>query len=338
MMRFAIDNLVRLTQIYYHYLKRSVVVPYLPIFAGIETTGACNLRCVMCPHGQERFQSRARGHMSFDIFCRVVDEAKRFIFDADLFGGGEPLLNPRIFDMIAYARSAGLRSRLHTNATLMDEQRARRLLGSGLDFLSFSFEGFSKETYESVRANASYEITLSNIERFLELKARSKQRLPYTVLQIIQVDPAGRAGNFDVRLNQLRRIFASHPGLNEFKVIPLHNYGGKVAGVTRERATNYTPCTFLWYAIYVLWDGTIVPCCVDWWGEWSMGNIADMGLEQAWHGNKMRELRERIGSGRYPEIALCGQCDRLWRPERMGVPSRSMGVVRQWVTQHILGY
>lgn len=338
MKRAPLQNLKRLLQIYYHYQRRSAQVPYLPIFSGIETSGLCNLRCVMCPHGQPQYRTRKRGHMSLDLFKRVVDEAQGFVYDADLFGGGEPLLNPAIFDMIAYARTAGIRTRLHTNATVLDEARAQALLDCGLDFISFSFEGYGKAAYESIRVNAEYETVLDNIRRFLAIKSQSGRRKPYTVLQVIEPPPQEWTPEVEAGLTSLRATFAHTPGLNELRLIPLHNYGGKVGTATHGQGARYTPCTFLWYAIYVLWDGTIVPCCVDWWGDYTLGNVADTSLSAAWHGARLQQLRSRIARGEYQEIDLCQGCDRLWRVQRLGVPLRSLAVVRQWLVQHVWGY
>ncbi len=334
----SLSRLGRISRIYYHYRRRTTCVPYSPIFAGIETSGLCNLRCVMCPHGQEQYPARKRGHMTFEVFQRVVDEAKAFIYDADLFGGGEPLLNPRIFDMIAYAKTAGIHTRLHTNATLLGDEESRALIASGLDFLSISFEGYSKEIYERTRVNAVYERTLDSIHGFLSAKATAGQRKPYTVLQVIQPEPGKLAETLRAGLDSLHKAVSSHTSLDEFRVIGLHNYGGKVAAPNRTRQTQYTPCTFLWYAVYVLWDGTIVPCCVDWWGEYSLGNITEVTLLDAWHGKKAQRLRALIGTRQYRDVPLCRGCDRLWRSQRLGVPLSSAGVARQWVSHHLFGY
>jgi len=334
--RSLLGNLHQLLAIYFHYQIRTVSVPYLPIYIGIETSGLCNLRCVMCPHGQEQYRSRKRGHMSFDLFRRVIDEAQTFIFDADLFGGGEPLLNPYIFDMIAYAKAAGIRTRLHTNATLLDLERSQALLRSGLDFLSLSFEGYSKDFYERTRVGATYEETLENIRRFLEIKSKQGYRKPYTVLQVLK--PAPETAETKSGLYRLRNIFASYKGLDKFLVIPFHNYGGKVASVVESQKVSYAPCTFPWYALFVLWDGTIVPCCVDWWGDYALGNINDMSLKEAWNGAMLQYLRASLADGHYDRIPLCKECDRLWRPKRFGVPYRSMRTVKQWIAQHLFGY
>jgi radical SAM protein with 4Fe4S-binding SPASM domain len=332
------SNAMRLLRIYYHYRRRSIDLPYMPIFAGIETTGLCNLRCTMCPHGQEKYRSRKRGHMSFDVFKRVVDEAKDFIYDADLFGGGESLLHPQIFEMISYANKAGMYTRLHTNATMLDEKRAEGILSSGLDYLSFSFEGYSKEAYENLRVNAVYEDTLNNIYHFLDAKARSGQRKPYTVLQVLKPPPDELTDQIVTDLERFKSSFDSYQALDEFKIIEFHNYGGKVAELDRTQNVQYSPCTFPWYAIFVLWDGSIVPCCVDWWGEFDLGNINDISLAQAWNGEKLAKLRKLLADGKYDRVQLCSECDRLWRPQRAGVPFRDLRVVKQWISHHIFGY
>jgi hypothetical protein len=63
-----------------------------------------------------------------------------------------------------------------------------------------------------------------------------------------------------------------------------------------------------------------------------------MTLKEAWYSEKLAELRARIGSQQYQEIPLCSQCDRLWRPQRFGVPFRSLGAMWQWLSQHLFGY
>ncbi len=331
----AVGNALSLARIYGAYVRRREKCSYLPIFIGVETSGLCNLRCVMCPHGLEETRQR-RGLMNFQTYCRVIDEARGFVQDADLFGGGEPLMHPRIFDMIAYARQAGIRTRLHTNATLLTPERGRLLLESGLDYLSFSFDGYTKDRYESIRVGADYERSLQNITDFLGQKQQLGGRRPYTVLQSIE-DTSERLGpDAQAAKDDLRRRLAGLP-LDEFRVIPLHNYGGKVPG-SRGQEGRYSPCTFPYYAIYVLWDGTIVPCCVDWWGELGLGNICNTSLVDAWGSDGMRNLRRLLGTRRYKEVPLCSACDRLWRTRRLGIPQRSTQVVRQFIIQHVLGY
>ncbi|MBT0160757.1 radical SAM protein [Candidatus Bathyarchaeota archaeon A05DMB-2] len=289
----------------------------------------------MCPHGLPELKAK-RGHMRWDTFVRIVDEAQHFAHEADLFGGGEALLHPRIFDMIRYTREAGIHSRLHTNATVLTEEKSRKLIESGLDYLSFSFDGYSKEEYERIRVNASYEQTLDNILTFLHIKQELNCSKPYTVIQVIETKP------LDEKLRQKRRDLQAHfvdLPVDKFRFIHRHNYGGKVEGLPLQARAHFTPCTFPWYAIFILWDGTIVPCCVDWWGEYSLGNIAKTSLTEVWNSDRMINLRQKLTSKEsYLEIAMCANCDRLWRQEQLGVPQRSSEVVKEFLRRNLIGY
>jgi radical SAM protein with 4Fe4S-binding SPASM domain len=307
----------------------------MPLYMGIETTGLCNLRCVMCPHGLPE-QKAKRGHMKWETFTRIVDEAQHFIHEADLFGGGEALLHPRIFDMIRYAHDAGIRSRLHTNATVLNEEKSKKIIESGLDFLSFSFDGYSKEEYERTRVNASYEDTLNNILIFLRTRHELGSRQPYTVIQVIETMRLDK--ELRQKRHDLQARFAGLP-VDKFHFIRQHNYGGKVGELAYAERAHFSPCTFPWYASFVLWDGTIVPCCVDWWGEYSLGNIAETSLAEAWNSDRMMHLRAKLASEEhYGEIAMCADCDRLWRQKRFGVPQRGFEVVKEFLQRNLLGY
>ena len=83
---------------------------------------------------------------------------------------GEPLLNPKIYDYIKYAKEKGiLETIINTNATNLTE-KIEKLIKSGLDLIIYSFDGGSKETYEKMRPGRfkqnSFEKVYGNIKNF----------------------------------------------------------------------------------------------------------------------------------------------------------------------------
>ena len=113
----------RLWEIFQNYKKKKAVLPYLPIRLWIEPTSFCNLKCVMCPN--KDLDAKDKGRMTFELFRKIVDEAKNFIHEANLIHRGESLLHPEFFEMVRYAADAGIVTKLHTNGTLLDETKAR---------------------------------------------------------------------------------------------------------------------------------------------------------------------------------------------------------------------
>jgi hypothetical protein len=69
-------------------------------------------------------------------------------------GLGEPLLHPRLLDMVRLAKRRGLRAEVTINALLLDDELAAGLLEAGLDQLVVSIDGASAEAGASTSRRA----------------------------------------------------------------------------------------------------------------------------------------------------------------------------------------
>lgn len=305
----------RLAGIFRSYRKKRIVLPQLPVRLWIEPTSHCNLRCVMCPN--KDLDKSAKGYMDFGLFRKIVDEVSRYVFDVHLLHRGESLLHPDFFRMAAYARRAGLVTRFHTNGTLLDEDKARGIIESGIDQVTFSFDGFDKETYEKIRVNADFDKTVGNIVRFLEIKKSLGAKKPFTVIELIDFPDADKKQDSSGKKDFTAR-FRGLP-LDKITVKEMHNWAGD-AGET-EKECRYSMCTFLWHALIIFWDGSVLPCTQDFFGYYVLGNVRDSSLAEIWNNEKMIELRRRIVSGDISGLETCSRCDRLWRKQFLGVPS-----------------
>ena len=68
----------------------------------IDTTNICQLKCPLCHTGLGNIH-REKGVMSFDLFTGVVDQIKDSCIWLTLYSWGEPFLNPRVHEFVAYA-------------------------------------------------------------------------------------------------------------------------------------------------------------------------------------------------------------------------------------------
>ena len=153
---------------------KSHTVEKFPIHLDIEATSNCNLLCTMCPRTdmvQDGTFWKVR-NFDYDLFTRLVDEGVENGLCSIKFNYlGEPLMNPRIVEMVRYAREKGvLDVMFNTNATLLTEKTARQLIAAGLDKLFFSFDSPFPEHYNEIRVNANYDKTLRNIIRFHQIR------------------------------------------------------------------------------------------------------------------------------------------------------------------------
>lgn len=309
----------RLLKIFWSYKRKRVRLSYMPVRLWVELTSHCNLACVMCPN--KDLPKDQKGFMDFGLFRKIIDEAQGSVFDVHLMHRGESLLHPEFFRMVRYAHEAGLVTRFHTNGTLLDEDKARRLIDSGLDQFAFSFDGFDKESYEKIRVRGQFDRTVANIVRFLQIKKELRSKKPTTVLELIYFpevfEKTGRRGQ--------KEFLARFKGLplDEVKVKKPHNWAGDVGQPSSRK--HYSPCTFLWQALVIFWDGAVLPCPQDFFGCLKLGNIKDSTLAEVWNGEPMLNLRKKILAGDFGGLSTCAECDRLWRPQILGVPKEYLG-------------
>ncbi len=308
------DYYRRLLQVYLGYRRKRTRLDYLPVRLWVEATSVCNLRCVMCPN--KDLKKEEKGFMDFPLFRKVIDEARRYVFDVNLIHRGEGLLHPEFPRMVAYSHEAGVDTKFHTNATLLDEARSRALIAAGLDQISFSFDGCDRKTYESIRVNADFDKTLANVVRFLEIKRELRSKKPYAILELIHFPDADKAAAPGRRRAFLDR-FRGLP-LDRVEVKELHNWAGEIPAEKSRK--KYVPCTFLWQALIVFWDGSVLPCTQDFHGDYTLGNVRETPLEEIWNGDRLVRLREKILRGDIADLETCSQCDRLWRDQILGVP------------------
>ena len=125
-------------------LKREKVVGY-PTYLYADITNVCNLKCPLCATGSGASGGQ-KGMMSLEMFKKIVDEIGKYLVKIHLYNWGEPLLNKDVYEMIDYAHRHHIVTCMSTNFTLFSEDSAERLIRSGLDEITLSIDGASRET------------------------------------------------------------------------------------------------------------------------------------------------------------------------------------------------
>ncbi|MCJ7750012.1 MAG: radical SAM protein, partial [Armatimonadetes bacterium] len=134
----------------------------------IGVSDRCNHRCIMCSEHSPYCADSGRRMAAADVldergFGLMDPQAYRLLIrdlvalgtrEIELCGLGEPLLHPRLFDFISQAKEVGLWVRLVTNAGLLDEEKARRLVTLGLDELHISLNAATPDSYAKVHGVA----------------------------------------------------------------------------------------------------------------------------------------------------------------------------------------
>ena len=312
-----------LAKIYFNFLSARQSLGYLPAKLWIETASRCNLSCILCPN--KDLDKKQKGDMDFDLYKKIIDGSKDFVHEVNLFHRGEPLLHPDIIEMIKYAKKAGLKTRIHTNGVLLNEGLASGIIGSGLDEISFSVDGYTAADYENNRQGASFDKVIKNITGFLEMKKNISSAKPYTIIQVMQYNRK-LAGD---RLTDQKKEF-----LKKFEGLPLdrlltrdpHNWGGNIkekgSGKDMDSFENEktSTCTFPWYSLTIFFDGKVYLCPQDFKGEMVIGDLSRENIKDIFNNKKMLSIRKKFKEKDIKSLIPCNSCDRIRRKTFLKIP------------------
>jgi len=99
----------------------------------------CNMTC---PHCYASAGSRpSPKDLTTAEACDLLDQMAASGVTIVIFSGGEPLLRPDLFELLAHARSVGIAPQLSSNGTLIDEAMANRLAEVGVPYVGISVDG-----------------------------------------------------------------------------------------------------------------------------------------------------------------------------------------------------
>lgn len=114
-----------------------------------EVTRNCNLNCAHCRAAATN-QDYA-GELDTPSALRLLDQIADVGQPIVILTGGEPLMRPDIFELAEYGNARGLRMVMAPNGTLITEAVAKKMDVSGIQRISVSLDGATKERHDGFR-------------------------------------------------------------------------------------------------------------------------------------------------------------------------------------------
>jgi len=273
-----------------------------PVDVIVEVTRYCNLACIMCPYPNLK---RSKGHMSFDIFQKIVDEVSRENPETRVWLAimGEPLmLGNELIEYISYAKAQGIKEVcLNTNGNLLNEEIALRLLKSGVDKILVSIDAFSQESYEKIRINGNFSQVYRNVERLLEMKRDLKVKKTEIITQFIVMEENENEVDF------FKEFWLARGAV--VKVRPKLGWGDAVTSSVLDKVYENTerfPCAWLTRTVSIHWDGSFSQCDADYEGLYSPGHLDKSTIKDVWE-NELKIRRKKHWEGDF-DFQPCKNC------------------------------
>jgi len=279
----------------------------IPRIFAVETVLGCDLHCPECALGGG-FITRKKGMITFEQFKIIADKIQPFCEYLYLHIWGEPLLNNDIFKMIEYA-SAFTKTNISTNGKALTEEKAKKLISSGVTDILVSIDGVSQEIYEQYRVggssdkafsalkilqrlNLEYGNKVNIIPQFIVFKHNQHEMKAFCefcssiALQPSFKAPYIRANSRYQNSDNPQYVRPSYPDIESLKQAMSKNCKNP-----REVFT-------------ILLDGSCVMCCYDHNGVTNYGNIYSQDVMDIWNSPKYRKDRLDIITGKAPKYCV----------------------------------
>lgn len=268
-----------------------------PLHLDIESTSICNLNCPFCSF-RTVHSGWKRGNMEFGLFKKIIDEGKDYgLCSIKLSLRGEPLLHPDIFRMIEYAKKNNIIDiYFNTNAVSMDEDISEKIIDSGINRISISFEGTEKNLYEKNRVGACFEEVVKNIELLIRKKHQRNSKFPRIRIQTVLIP------EMEPILDQYRE-FWRQKGAEEIAYLDLEK-----EPEPDENLSYPWVCPQLWQRMSIWYNGTLLPCVHDTYGIMELGNAFNMNVFDAWHSTIENAYRQIHKAGLGEVLYACRIC------------------------------
>ena len=274
----------------------------VPLCIDIEVAAICDLACPFC----FREFIVTPDKIIEDKFCyNLIDQAAEMNVPSIKFNWrGEPLLHPKIYEYINYAKKKGiLETIINTNATNLTEENSKKLIQSGLDLIIYSFDGGTKKTYEKMRPGRfkpnSFEKVYGNIKNFKKVRDKLNSKFPFTKIQMIltketiyEVDSF--FNNFEnyvdnVSCNQYTERGGDISDLNNLEKskyknllkkhkLPMNTPYMKDIEGNISVSKGRLPCKQPYQRLLVTYEGKVGMCCYDWGARHTIGYASKTAL------------------------------------------------------------
>jgi radical SAM protein with 4Fe4S-binding SPASM domain len=280
-------------------------VPAAPLYLDIEPTNHCNMECLFCT-GQQQGK-RSRGFMDFNLFIDIVEMA----YAAGVKGirflrWGEPLLSPKLFDMIKLVKSFGMLTHVTTNGKLLTVENITKLIDSGLDSIIVSFQGVDDAGYREMRKESSENI-VSNLMNLKNMRDKTHAKKPHIAVSTTVTDENKAAIR---QFEESMMMYADHVGVGYTWFKRLNDRSAVKDIVPRaQKLTHNFKCIEVMNKVSIDWDGIVSPCCLDYDQQLTIGDIKKNTLMEIWTSQNLKAIQHLLQHKQQDLFVLCSTCE-----------------------------
>jgi MoaA/NifB/PqqE/SkfB family radical SAM enzyme len=321
-------NALRTEWAFRRHLSDVRVRPYMLV---VEPLYYCNLSCPLCvreaaPHARKG--KVAAGKLPLDLFDQVLDEIGKYLFQCQIYGNGEPLLDwPLTQQIIQKAHARWIFTLMSTNATLITPKMAEEIVASDLDYIICGIDGVTQASYEAYRVGGDVNDAIGGLRMLVEARRRQRRNIfiewqflinRFNVQDMPEVERLAAELGVYLRMTPIAGIEGDRELREHWQAAASREAMGD------QTACSGTDCTYLWRTLTLNSNGQVARCNY-------FSNIAEMGsargrsLVEMYNSPSMQRARQlfsrkEVPAGDFPWP--CNNCAMFQR--RRGGPNRDI--------------
>lgn len=276
----------------------------------IEITSICNLACSFCPPTK-----RSATFIKTEEFTHILDQVRPFTDYIYFHVKGEPLLHPKIGELLDLAHEKGFKVNLTTNGTLIPKAKHKILPKPALRQVNISLHSFDghegstdKEGYVSTVLAFAKEAASHNVLISLRLwnldmnnATNAEKNRNREILAMIE-----KEFNLDYRIEEKVVRGGGTKIADRIYINQDHEFQWPDLKEDEDDGKGF--CHALRNQAAILSNGTVVPCCLDGEGVINLGNVHEKSFAEIIEGERARNLYDGFSRREVVE-ELCRKCD-----------------------------
>lgn len=203
-------------------------------------------------------------------------------------GFGDPLLDKFLLKRISNADYLGFKTYFSCKPYNINTEFIKDIVRSEVTYLKYALD------------TSTHKIVDETINIFEQMGSNT-----LLVLCMLELKDNKKAiQSFVERYKDNKNVFAY--------VKSAHNnwYNDEVIPINEKSHYMKSFCEYPFMSVTVLYDGSVVPCSLDFDGLLSFGNLNDYSLFDIWHGKRLRKFRKDFSNGGFDKEHFCvAHCD-----------------------------
>lgn len=318
-----------------------------PFVFNVETTNACNMKCIICP--RPALMKRPVQHMEIDLFEKIINQVTphhdrtledfwKFIADEysvnpgdknenafyfyvvskslTLHGYGEPPLDPYLVERIRLCSRRNIPTYFSCVPANINVERFVEMMTAGVGVIKFAMDALDDKNTKRIRGEKSdFTNSYKKICDLIEAKSKNPSLNTTIVVAMLELSQSEDSAKLH---RDFTRLWADQPVYAYIKSQDNRWYYEKDSALECKSHYASQYCEYPWTSMTIMADGSVVPCTQDYNNEMVFGNANSQSLKEIWNCRAYDHFRRWHITGNFPKdykcVARCDQklvCDRL---------------------------